>query len=194
MAMINYYDILEINENASQEVIKVAYKALAKKYHPDGYKGNEVEYEKKMTDINEAYEVLSDDSRRRVYDSQRRKQTQEFTECDYGKSDNKDNKNWDEKSNSQDKSDGYYEKKGFFRRIISDFGKEIVTTIQKNNREMDNAFLEGMSMDESSLIIRFKKSTGYKRAGYAKALESKGVLEKNSEGQLVPTYRFRHYF
>lgn len=62
------YDILEISENASEEVIKVAYKALAKKYHPDVFKGDSKEAEKKMKQINEAFETLSDEHKRRRYD------------------------------------------------------------------------------------------------------------------------------
>lgn len=65
---MNYYEILEIKENASQEVIKAAYRALAKKYHPDTYKGSQFEREKNMAQINEAFDVLSDEEKRRRYD------------------------------------------------------------------------------------------------------------------------------
>ena len=67
--MKNYYEILEVDKNASQEVIEKAYKILAKKYHPD-LKDNEVKrkYEEKMKNINEAYSVLSNSFKRREYD------------------------------------------------------------------------------------------------------------------------------
>lgn len=65
--MINYFEILNVSENAEPEVIRVSYKALAKKYHPDSYKGSKEEAEKKMVLINEAYDVLSDESSRRSY-------------------------------------------------------------------------------------------------------------------------------
>ena len=59
--MKNYYEILEVDKNASQEVIEKAYKALAKKYHPDLQQGQaKHESAEKMKIINEAYEVLSD--------------------------------------------------------------------------------------------------------------------------------------
>jgi len=61
--MTNYYDILEINQNASQKEIKTAWKRLAKKFHPDKA-GNT----KHMQDINEAYETLSDINKRKKYD------------------------------------------------------------------------------------------------------------------------------
>lgn len=69
--MVDYYEILEVSPKASQEVIKQAYFALAKKYHPDIYpdKGYAV---KKMAILNEAYAVLHDPEKRKIYDSQRR--------------------------------------------------------------------------------------------------------------------------
>lgn len=64
----NYYDILEVNKNASPEIIEKAYKTLIKKYHPDLQK-NELknEYEEKIKKINEAYEILSDTEKRKIY-------------------------------------------------------------------------------------------------------------------------------
>ena len=64
----NYYEILGVDKNASQEDIKKAYRKLAKKYHPDANPGNK-EYEEKFKAINEAYEVLGDEEKRRKYDS-----------------------------------------------------------------------------------------------------------------------------
>lgn len=66
--MKNYYEILEVDKNASQEVIEKAYKALAKKYHPDLQQGaQKQEYAEKMKIINEAYDVLSDSFKREQY-------------------------------------------------------------------------------------------------------------------------------
>lgn len=65
----NYYDILQVNKNASQEIIEKAYKVLVKKYHPDLQEdGLKQEYEEKLKLINEAYEVLSDEAKRKQYD------------------------------------------------------------------------------------------------------------------------------
>ena len=53
--MKNYYEILEVNEHASQEIIEKAYKILVKKYHPDLYTGEESIYaEQKVRELNEA--------------------------------------------------------------------------------------------------------------------------------------------
>ena len=65
---MNYYEILEVSVNASKEVIKNAYRALTKKYHPDSYKGNQEYAQEKMKEINEAYEILMDDNKRLMYD------------------------------------------------------------------------------------------------------------------------------
>lgn len=69
--MIDYYKILEITEDASDEQIKQAYRKLAKKYHPDSNPGNE-SAALKFQEITEAYNVLSDVSKRKAYDAKRR--------------------------------------------------------------------------------------------------------------------------
>jgi len=66
---MNYYEILEVNEAASVEVIKMAYKALVRKYHPDVYKGDKNESNEYMQRINGAFEVLSDSNKRLEYDN-----------------------------------------------------------------------------------------------------------------------------
>lgn len=65
----NYYDILQVNKNASSEIIEKAYKILAKKYHPDlQTEENKKHAEEVLKEINEAYEVLSDEQKRAQYD------------------------------------------------------------------------------------------------------------------------------
>lgn len=65
---MNYYEILEVSTNASKEVIKNAYRALSKKYHPDRNKENLELAEEKLKEINVAYETLIDDEKRLQYD------------------------------------------------------------------------------------------------------------------------------
>lgn len=67
--MKNYYKILQVDKDASPEIIKVAYKLLVKKNHPDLKEGIEKqEAEEKIKEINEAYDVLSDPSKKSEYD------------------------------------------------------------------------------------------------------------------------------
>lgn len=67
--MKNYYDILGINKNATEEEIKKSYKKLAVKWHPDKNPDNKKESEEKFKEISEAYQVLSDSEKKRVYDN-----------------------------------------------------------------------------------------------------------------------------
>jgi len=62
----DYYAILQISKNASQNEIKKQFRLLAKKWHPDKKQSNDAE--EKMAQINMAYEVLSDHKRRKMYD------------------------------------------------------------------------------------------------------------------------------
>lgn len=63
----DYYKILGVDRNASEEEIKKAFRKLAMKYHPDRNPGDK-KAEETFKDINEAYEVLSDPEKRRRYD------------------------------------------------------------------------------------------------------------------------------
>ena len=62
----DYYTILQVSKNASQDEIKKQFRLLAKKWHPDKKQSNDAE--EKMAQINTAYEVLSDHKRRKMYD------------------------------------------------------------------------------------------------------------------------------
>lgn len=64
----SYYNILEIKENASQEEIKKAYRRLALKWHPDKNPDNKDLAERKFKKITQAYEVLSDMEKKKIYD------------------------------------------------------------------------------------------------------------------------------
>ena len=76
---MTHYDILEVSEKASLEVIKMAYRTLAKKYHPDTFTGDASYSEEKMKRINLAYEILSDSVRRAKYDIFLREQRDQNT-------------------------------------------------------------------------------------------------------------------
>lgn len=67
MGFIDYYKVLGVEKNASQDEIKKAYRKLAKKYHPDLNKDNP-QAKERFQEINEANEVLGDAEKRRRYD------------------------------------------------------------------------------------------------------------------------------
>ena len=76
----DYYRILGVPENASQEDIKNAFRKLAFKYHPDKNPGNEKQAEEKFKEINEAYSILGEAGKRQQYDFAKKSG---FTSTDY---------------------------------------------------------------------------------------------------------------
>lgn len=109
--MKNYYEILEVNKKASKEVIEKAYKVLVKKYHPDLYKGEKQKYaEKKIKDINEAYDVLSDEFLKEQYDVELEKELEKIYEQKYimknkkNEQQNKNNNNTNQTKSARSKN------------------------------------------------------------------------------------------
>ncbi len=81
---INYYEILHVSQDAPIEIIRLAYKGLAQKYHPDRYQGKDAN--EKMQLINEALEVLTNENKRKEFDlklnafNQRKQKERDFQE------------------------------------------------------------------------------------------------------------------
>ncbi|MFR2788630.1 MAG: J domain-containing protein [Clostridia bacterium] len=147
--MKNYYDILEVNRRASKEVIEKAYKVLVKKYHPDLYTGEKQKYaEKKIKDINEAYDVLSDEFLKEQYDTELEKEIEEMYQKKYSVRNNfkeyqtnsendinnsEFNKNNANKSNNEKNTEQEYNKKlGSFAGIV-----ELTKELYKNKPKRD---------------------------------------------------------
>ena len=65
----DYYEVLGVDKSASKDDIKKAYRQAAKKYHPDLNKDNPEAAAEKFKEVNEAYEVLSDDQKKAAYDA-----------------------------------------------------------------------------------------------------------------------------
>src|SRR5215211_1750315 len=82
MDFIDYYKILGVDKNASEEDIKKAYRKLARKHHPD-LNPHDKEAHAKFQQINEANEVLSDPEKRKKYDAygENWKQAEQFEQA-----------------------------------------------------------------------------------------------------------------
>ena len=135
--MKNYYDILEISQRSSKEVMKNAYQVLVKKYQPDLYKGQDRIYaEQKIKDINEAYKILSDDFLREQYDTELEKEIKNYTNKENIKKDNIKDERYKEKrikqkvpkENSTEESN--FHRVGTFMSLI-DLGKDIFRNVPR---------------------------------------------------------------
>ena len=69
MDFTDYYEILEVSRNSSDEIIKAAYRTMCKKYHPDTFTGPRAVAEERIRKINEAYRVLGHPADKRRYDA-----------------------------------------------------------------------------------------------------------------------------
>ena len=87
----DYYRILGIREDASEEEIKKRYRILAKKYHPDTNPGDG-EAEQRFKEAGIAYAVLGDPKKRREYDQRRRAEKRTKEKRNYGKKENQQKK------------------------------------------------------------------------------------------------------
>src|SRR5881296_386380 len=69
MGKRDYYEVLGVPRTAGPDDIKRAYRRLAKEYHPDMAKGDKKVAEERFKELAEAYEVLADDEKRKIYDA-----------------------------------------------------------------------------------------------------------------------------
>ncbi len=96
--MKNYYHILGLSFESvpEKQLINAAYKALVKLYHPDVYKGDKKSLNRKISEINEAFEILNDENKKKVYDMKLRKyqseKSFEYTDEEFEDKDIFDNK------------------------------------------------------------------------------------------------------
>lgn len=126
--MKNYYEILEVSPNASYEVIEKAYRTLVKKYHPDlQFNQNSSSYEKKIRDITEAYNILSDKISRTEYDIKLKLYNKNLNSSDKVK---KNNINQDTERQNNSNSSNFNIKK-----YISAIGQTIYNETKKDKKE-----------------------------------------------------------
>jgi len=190
---MNYYETLQISPDASEEVIKAAYKALVKKYHPDNGVVNGTE---KLQKINEAYKILSDSSSRRKYDqllkNSKEKIVNDEKQCEYSTDDFYNSKQGE---SSDEVNDDYEEKvsESKFGNIFDSVVDGISKRVYRNRQIFENAYYDGLNMDDYELVNAFKKNYGLKRQGYSRALEEREFLVRDCDGNLKPTEKFWIY-
>jgi len=90
--MTDYYKILGVTPQAANTEIKAAYRRLAKKYHPDAIHDHP-EWTDKMYEIQEAYDVLGDEEKRKKYDESRLNQKKKAGQTQTGHNDTAPNPN-----------------------------------------------------------------------------------------------------
>lgn len=182
--MKNYYEVLEIKEFASQEVIKAAYKALAKKYHPDNAANGALK--QYMVEINEAYQVLSDPAQKITYDERLR---EHLKYVDKNKGENKEGIKKDSNIENTPPKKG----KSFLIRFFEEMGECLITNMQQAQRQSEECYLKGLSMNNNKLVFQYRRATGSRKYGYARALEERGFLEKDENGRYKLTYIMKQY-
>lgn len=149
--MKNYYQILEVSENASPEVIEKAYKVLAKKYHPDIWPRDKIYFaESKFKEITEAYNILSNNDLRAEYDikmgfntssydrynnlyDENQKLKQELNNIKIENESQRYSKNITNKSNNEHQS--------YFKKYISNLGNLIYNETKKPPEERKKDFI-----------------------------------------------------
>lgn len=181
--MVNYYELLEIASNASNEVIKAAYKALIKKYHPDN---GELSGEK-IRLINEAYTVLSNPRKREEYDLKLHSLEQNRMSEESSLKTNTSNEFREEKIVSFHSHD-------FWSKVVCETVKGVCDAIERRKAEIDNVYIEASKMPDYFLIEEYKNSRGAQRCGYARALEERGFLRRNGKGGWSPTEKYLKYY
>lgn len=136
MKEITWYEVLEVSENASPEVIEKAYKILAKKYHPDLQDESKKQYaENKMKQINQAYEIVGNAEKRKEYDIKliERRNTEKIQQQEKYGYNIRENKN-----NNQ--NDLNYEKEKYIRKLKREEEIQREKMQERLNKEYENAY------------------------------------------------------
>ena len=101
--MKDYYKILGVSETSSKDEIKKAFRSLAKKYHPDR-NGNDENAIKKFQEVNEAYEVLSNEDSKKSYDEKKTNFKNAHKKKNVNSKNNKTDNDFSEKTRSKKES------------------------------------------------------------------------------------------
>jgi len=156
--MKNYYEILEVNETASQEVISRVYKMLAKKYHPDLNPENPKQAEEKFKEVSEAYEILSDEKKRKEYDEKLALYKQKQIETTNSQSIYNNYSNYTNNTNSTNTSGRvqYYENVGTTGRVNSEeyINKIKEQYLKDRQKAYNDAYVDAMKKMGYKVVYR----------------------------------------
>ena len=161
--MSNLYEILEVSEKASKEVIDKAYHVLVKKYHPDLQQGEEKQNaEEKMKEINEAYEILSNEEKRKKYDISLEEQRKQKEIIEEQKRKQQINEYEQEKIQEQLENQTYYrnENQSINKNIGENNSYQNAKKIQK---EINRAYVNAYNNYLRSLGYKVKEPWTFKR-------------------------------
>ena len=147
--MKDYYKILSIPINANKDEIKKAFRSLAKKYHPDRNKDDKDALQK-FQEVNEAYEVLSNEDSRKKYDNERSNNK----ENNYNKETNSKNNKSDNNKKYQDKGESIENLNKYFESF---FGFDANSNkINKDKLKKEKNPIDTSKMFESFFNIKRK--------------------------------------
>ena len=170
--MKNYYEILEVSEKASPEVIEKAYKALVKKYHPDLQPDDKKqEAENRIKEINEAYDILSNTDSKSKYDEQfnRQRVIEDQRKYDQTKNNYQNNTNNSKSSITNQKStiSKNYSQQNIQKKIIKKpkiYNEETIENYDLQNqfnKAINEAYNNAYTNAYNQAYINTLKSMGY---------------------------------
>lgn len=166
--MKNYYEILEVSQNASPEVIEKAYKTLVKKYHPDLQPQEEkANSENKIKEINEAYEILSDKLKKEKYDIELNQRKMQEEKAKYSNVQNNNNIN-STSSNNEYNSNNYVVKK----KVEPQNDYNSYNLQNEYNKAINEAYNNAYHNAYNQAYINTLKNMGYK-IHYQKTLKER---------------------
>ncbi|XP_021948474.1 dnaJ homolog subfamily B member 6-B isoform X1 [Folsomia candida] len=144
---VDYYKVLEVAKTSTNADIKKAYRRLALKWHPDKNPDNQDEATRKFKEISEAYEVLSDESKRRLYDrrsgrSSRTHATRNYYESPFSRYFDKRRRNYDMGGSGFAPNAGFTGMNGHSRRS-GDFDFEFSSFKFRTPEEVFREFFRG---------------------------------------------------
>lgn len=187
--MRDYYEVLGVKSDSTQEEIKKAYRKLAKKYHPDNYQGNPEEGKRLFAEVNAAYEILADSAKRARYDRERptdKKAAESNAKAQSAafEQQNKTRKESHPKQASQQLKEGHKPRGTFWKlgRAFGEFVSGMGDAMEERRKIINDAYNRGMHMDDYAAVTAYRLAQGAEKQGYLRALEQKNIVYRNSDG------------